>query len=61
MRGGEYKLVLVLCLLSPETFVAHEETSRSFADLFALGERDVKESGRVGEDGVDVLEFFFTC
>ena len=61
MRGGEYKLVPVLCLSSPETFVVHEETSRSFADLFALGERDVEESGRVGEDGVDVLEFFFAC
>ena len=61
MGGGEYKLVPVLCLSSPETFVAHEETSRSFDDLFALVEGDVEESGRVGEDGVDVLEFFFAC
>ena len=61
MRGGEYKLVSVLCLSSPETFVTHEKSSRSLDDLFALGERDVEESGRVGEDSVDVLEFFFAC
>ena len=51
----------VLCLSSPETFVAHEKSSCSLDDLLVLRERDVEESGRVGEDGVDVLEFFFAC
>ena len=43
----------VLCLLSPEMFVAHEESSHSLDDLFAFGKGKVEESGRVGEDGMD--------
>lgn len=50
-----------LSLSSPEVFVAHEESSRSLDDLFAFGKGNVKKSNRVGEDGVDVFEFFFTC
>ena len=51
----------VLCLSSPETFVAHEKSTRSLDDLFAFGEGNVEEASRVGEDGLDEFEFFFTC